>query len=97
MTGCWIRDEYDAQRVGLEYVWLYMAMFVSITCYACIAATVKGTNTSYMGLPFYTDPVAGYNVRSLFGASREPPVQRLYQQDRTNRRRMNQMALQMML
>ncbi|KAL1670490.1 hypothetical protein GGG16DRAFT_105127 [Schizophyllum commune] len=76
---CWIRDEYDAQRVGLEYVWLYMAMFVSIICYACIAATVKG-----------------YNVRSLFGASREPPVQRLYQQDRTNRRRMNQMALQMM-
>lgn len=76
---CWIRDEFDGERIGLEYLWLYLAAFVSLICYACIAATVKG-----------------YDVRSFLGANRAPHVPSAYKPDRVNRRRINQMAMQML-
>ncbi|KAL1754695.1 hypothetical protein FB107DRAFT_249350 [Schizophyllum commune] len=74
------------------FMWTLAILFIAIP--ASIHPGDYYGNTGYCrSLP----PIqVGYNVRLLFGASREPPVQRLYQQDRTNRRRMNQMALQMM-
>ncbi|KAF8898861.1 hypothetical protein BD779DRAFT_1485889 [Infundibulicybe gibba] len=39
---CWITEAYPGERLGLEYIWLYLAGFVNLICYAAIALVIKG-------------------------------------------------------
>lgn len=42
MLGCWITAHYSAERIGLEYLWLWIAAFVDIIVYVFLALVVKG-------------------------------------------------------
>ncbi|PBK68884.1 hypothetical protein ARMSODRAFT_1019459 [Armillaria solidipes] len=39
---CWIRDEYGAERIALEYLWLWIALAVMVTMYGLIALVMRG-------------------------------------------------------
>ncbi|PFH54777.1 hypothetical protein AMATHDRAFT_52684 [Amanita thiersii Skay4041] len=39
---CWITSSFDAERLWLEYFWMYLAAFVNLICYATIALVIKG-------------------------------------------------------
>ncbi|KIY73194.1 hypothetical protein CYLTODRAFT_387202 [Cylindrobasidium torrendii FP15055 ss-10] len=39
---CWISAEFGAERIGLEYAWLWTAAIVNIICYIFIALIVQG-------------------------------------------------------
>ncbi|KAK7468778.1 hypothetical protein VKT23_003279 [Stygiomarasmius scandens] len=39
---CWITTDYNAERIGLEYAWMWTAALVNIFCYMVIALVIKG-------------------------------------------------------
>lgn len=41
-TGCWITSDYPGERMGLEYLWLYIAAAVDILLYTFLALIVQG-------------------------------------------------------
>lgn len=41
-TGCWITEDYGKQRIGLEYLWLWVAAFGNIIIYVFLALVFKG-------------------------------------------------------
>lgn len=41
-AGCWITSDYPGERLGLEYLWLYLAAAVDVLLYTFLALVVKG-------------------------------------------------------
>ena len=41
-SGCWITAHYPSERIGLEYIWLWLAALVDIVVYVFLALVVKG-------------------------------------------------------
>jgi hypothetical protein len=41
-SGCWITAKYPAQRLALEYIWMWLAAFLHIILYALIALVIQG-------------------------------------------------------
>lgn len=41
-AGCWITEDYGRERIGLEYIWLWLACLVNLICYVAIALVIKG-------------------------------------------------------
>ena len=41
-TGCWITDNYQLERIALEYFWLWLAAFFNILIYVFLALVIKG-------------------------------------------------------
>jgi len=39
---CWITSAYTGERIGTEYLWLWIAAFVDIVLYVLLALVVKG-------------------------------------------------------
>lgn len=39
---CWITAEYEEERIGLEYAWLYIAAFFNLIVYAFLALVIRG-------------------------------------------------------
>jgi len=39
---CWITSRYNRERIGLQYIWLWIAAFVDVILYAFLALVVKG-------------------------------------------------------
>jgi hypothetical protein len=42
LLGCWITSHYSRERIGLQYIWLWIAAFVDVILYAFLALVVKG-------------------------------------------------------
>jgi len=40
--GCWISSGYNGERIGTEYMWLWIAASVDIVLYVFLALVVKG-------------------------------------------------------
>lgn len=40
--GCWIAARYPIERIGLQYLWMWVTAFVDILVYICLALVVKG-------------------------------------------------------
>ena len=40
--GCWITSHYPSQRIGLEYLWMWIAALVVTVVYIFLALVVKG-------------------------------------------------------
>lgn len=41
-SGCWITSSYPAQRIALEYAWMWMAALINIILYIPITLVLKG-------------------------------------------------------
>lgn len=41
-AGCWITSNYPAQRIALEYAWMWTAAFTNILLYIPITLVLKG-------------------------------------------------------
>ncbi|KAK0497039.1 hypothetical protein EDD18DRAFT_1352893 [Armillaria luteobubalina] len=39
---CWITSDFGTQRITLEYLWVWIAVFLDIICYVFIALAIKG-------------------------------------------------------
>jgi len=39
---CWITQEFNEERIGLEYAWLYIAAFFDLIVYAFLALVIRG-------------------------------------------------------
>ncbi|KAI3622476.1 hypothetical protein WG66_015193 [Moniliophthora roreri] len=39
---CWITEQYAEERIGLEYLWMWLAAFMNLVCYVLIALVLKG-------------------------------------------------------
>ncbi|ESK97967.1 hypothetical protein Moror_905 [Moniliophthora roreri MCA 2997] len=44
---CWITEQYAEERIGLEYLWMWLAAFMNLVCYVLIALVLKGSNIPY--------------------------------------------------
>jgi hypothetical protein len=40
--GCWIRPEYETERIIFEYLWMWFAAFVMLILYGIIAIVMRG-------------------------------------------------------
>lgn len=40
--GCWITSNYPAQRIALEYAWMWTAAFTNLVLYIPITLVLKG-------------------------------------------------------
>lgn len=43
ILGCWIRAEYDTERIVFEYLWMWIAAFTMLILYGIIALVMRGT------------------------------------------------------
>ncbi|KAK0441925.1 hypothetical protein EV421DRAFT_1711187 [Armillaria borealis] len=39
---CWITSDFGTQRITLEYLWVWIAVFLDIVCYVFISLAIKG-------------------------------------------------------
>ncbi|KAG7448091.1 uncharacterized protein BT62DRAFT_891013 [Guyanagaster necrorhizus] len=39
---CWITSDFNTQRITLEYLWVWIAVFLDIVCYVFISLAIKG-------------------------------------------------------
>ncbi|KAK0220350.1 hypothetical protein IW262DRAFT_1461614 [Armillaria fumosa] len=39
---CWIRDEYGAERIALEYLWIWIALAIMVIIHGLIALVMRG-------------------------------------------------------
>lgn len=42
---CWITDDFDNERIVLEYLWLWLAALISLCCYGGMALIIRGNLT----------------------------------------------------
>lgn len=80
-TGCWITQNYPGQRIGLEYLWMWMAAFLNILLYIPITLVLKRFIT-----------VTGWRFRFLSNAER-----RRVSQSSIDRDHIDHIALKMLL
>lgn len=43
--GCWIKEEFLAQRLALEYLWMWLAAFLMLVLYGILALVMRGVFT----------------------------------------------------
>ncbi|KAF9270130.1 hypothetical protein L218DRAFT_952323 [Marasmius fiardii PR-910] len=62
---CWITEPFPEERIALEYLWMWVAAFVNLTCYVAIAFVLKGIMIIEEGRIYFRRPPKGHDWQVL--------------------------------
>lgn len=52
-SGCWITDDFDTERIALEYLWVWTTAVLNVVCYILIALMIRGVDpTVHLGTSY---------------------------------------------